>query len=93
MLKDNPPTVPEGVSDASVQLVVDRWNHMNFMCRNHILNGLDTQLYEVYSVKKTAMKLWKALDKKYRTEDAGAKKHLAGQFLNYKIVDSRSVVT
>lgn len=31
-LKEDPPMVPEGVVDPSVQQTVDAWNHSNFLC-------------------------------------------------------------
>lgn len=33
------------------------------------------------------------LDKKYRVEDAGLKKFIVGRFLDYKMVDSKSVMS
>ncbi|XP_062089392.1 uncharacterized protein LOC133795929 [Humulus lupulus] len=47
----------------------------------------------VYSVMKTAKELWDSLDHKYKVEDAGAKKFLVGQFLNFKMVDSKNVIS
>ena len=42
--------------------------------------------------KKTTKELWKSLDHKYKTEDSGAKKFVMGRFLDYKIVDSKTMV-
>ncbi|XP_073120475.1 uncharacterized protein [Henckelia pumila] len=50
-------------------------------------------LYNVYCEKKTAKELWESLDKKYKTEDAGAKKFLVGRFLDFKMVDSKLVIS
>ncbi|XP_070665186.1 uncharacterized protein [Malus domestica] len=60
---------------------------------NYILNALDDSLYDVYVVCKTAKELWESLEKKYKTEDAGSKKFVVGKFLDYKMVDSKSVVS
>ena len=38
-------------------------------------------------------KLWASLDKKYKTEDAGTKKFIVGQFLKYKMVDNKTVIS
>ena len=65
----------------------------DFLCRNYILNGLDDSLYNVYSPIITAKKLWASLDKKYKTEDDGTKKFIVGQFLEYKMVDSMTVIS
>ena len=47
----------------------------------------------MYSSKKTAKELWESLDHKYKSEDVGAKKFLVGQFLNFKMVDSKTVIS
>ena len=46
----------------------------------------------MYSNKKTIKELWESLDRKYKTEDDGAKKFVVGHFLDYKMVDSKTVV-
>ena len=48
-------------------------------------------MYNVYSQVKTAKELWESLAKKYKIEDAGMKKFIVGKFLDYKIVDSKTV--
>ncbi|PKI61871.1 hypothetical protein CRG98_017769 [Punica granatum] len=42
---------------------------------------------------KTAKELWESLECKYKSKDVGAKKFLIGQFLNFKMVDSRTVMS
>ncbi|XP_049363682.1 uncharacterized protein LOC125828429 [Solanum verrucosum] len=44
-------------------------------------------LYNVYSNMKTSKELWDALEKKYKTEDAGMKKFIVAKFLDYKMID------
>ena len=53
--------------------------------------GFTGPLYDVYTSKVTFKDLWESLDRKYKTEDAGAKKWIVGPFLDYKMVDSTSV--
>ena len=79
--------------DAQAVTALDAWNHSDFLCRNYVMNCLADSLYNVYSGIKTAKELWESLDKKYRTEDAGAKKFLVGRFLDYKMVDSKTVIS
>ncbi|XP_040367275.1 uncharacterized protein LOC121050607 [Rosa chinensis] len=73
--------------------VIDAWKHCEFLCRNYILNGLDDTLYDVYWSYTTAKELWNSLEKKYKVDDAGSKKFIIGKFLNYKMVDSKTVVS
>ena len=58
-----------------------------------MLGGMIDSLYNVYSSKTTAKDLWESLEHKYKTEDAGAKKWIVGRFLDYKMVDSKTVVS
>ncbi|XP_073138139.1 uncharacterized protein [Henckelia pumila] len=92
-LKKDPPVVVDGDSDTQRRTAVDAWNHNDFLCRNYILNGLDDTLYSVYSSVKTAKELWDSLEKKYKTEDAGIKKFVVGKFLDFKMVDSKTVMS
>ncbi|GJW75831.1 pol polyprotein [Tanacetum coccineum] len=47
----------------------------------------------VYCKTTTAKELWESLERKYKTEDAGTKKFVVARFLDYKMVDSKSVVS
>ena len=47
----------------------------------------------MYLDKKIAKELWESSDWKYKTEDPGAKKFVVGHFLDYKMVDSKTVVS
>ena len=79
--------------DRQVVVAVDAWKHFDFLCKNYILNGLDNTLYNVYSPIKTAKELWESLDRKYKTKDAGMKKFVVGRFLDYKMVDSKTIIS
>ncbi|GKD47910.1 pol polyprotein, partial [Tanacetum coccineum] len=73
--------------------VVEAWKHSEFLCRNYVLNGLVDSLYNVYCKTTTAKELWLSLERKYKTEDAGSKKFMVARFLDYKMVDSKSVIS
>ncbi|XP_057491347.1 uncharacterized protein LOC130777071 [Actinidia eriantha] len=82
----------EAEQDPMTMATVQAWKHSDFLCKIYILNGLDKTLYNVYSPLPTAKLLWDSLDKKYKVEDAGAKKFLIGGFLDFKMVDSKKVM-
>ncbi|PHT37341.1 hypothetical protein CQW23_25041 [Capsicum baccatum] len=63
------------------------------LLRNYILSGLQDDLYNVYSGTKTSKERWGALERKYKMEDAGIKKFLFARFLDFKMIDSKSVVS
>ncbi|GJW98685.1 retrovirus-related pol polyprotein from transposon TNT 1-94, partial [Tanacetum coccineum] len=65
----------------------------HFLCHNYVLNGLVDDLYNVYCKTTTAKELWESLERKYKTEDAGTKKFVVARFLDYKMVDSKNVIT
>ncbi|OMO62208.1 hypothetical protein CCACVL1_22961 [Corchorus capsularis] len=90
-LTESAPKMPEGELNAQAVSALEAWKHSDFLCRNYVLNGLSDTLYNVYCVHKTAKQLWDALDHKYKTEDAGAKKFIVGWFLDFLMVDSKSV--
>ena len=92
-LREDAPICNENETDRQVIVAVDAWKHSDFLCKNYILNGLDNTLYNVYSPIKTARELWESLDRKYKTEDAGMKKFIVGGFLDYKMVDFKTIIS
>ena len=92
-LQEDAPALKEDETDKQVVAAVEAWKHADFLCRNYLLNGLDNTLYNVYCAFNTARELWESLDKKYKTEDAGLKKFVVGKFLDYKMLDSKTVIS
>ncbi|CAM8903039.1 unnamed protein product [Rhodiola kirilowii] len=92
-LTDDTPTVSNEEDDPQVLLTFNTWKDGDYMCRNHVLNSLSDTLYKVYCIKSSAKELWESLDRKYRTEDAGSKKYIVGRFLEFKMVDSKTVTS
>ncbi|GJU13209.1 retrotransposon protein, putative, ty1-copia subclass [Tanacetum coccineum] len=64
----------------------------DFLCHNYVLYGLVDDLYNVY-YKTTNAKELGSLERKCKTEDAGTKKFVVACFLDYKMVDSKNVIT
>ena len=69
------------------------WKDSDYLCRNYVMNSLNDSLYNVYSAKRSSKELWESLDRKYKTEDAGSKKYIVGRFLDFQMVDSKTVVS
>ncbi|TMW94027.1 hypothetical protein EJD97_010860 [Solanum chilense] len=72
-------------------MIIEAWKHADFLCKGYILSALEDDLYNVYSEMSTSIELWDALEKKYKTEDACLKKFVVTKFLDYKMVDSKTV--
>ncbi|XP_019229858.1 PREDICTED: uncharacterized protein LOC109210842 [Nicotiana attenuata] len=92
-ISEDVPVLGEETPENERFVITEAWKNSDFLCRNYILSCLKDGLYNVYSVMKTSRELWNALEKKYKTEDAGHKKYLAAKFLDFKMVDGKSVIT
>ena len=44
-------------------------------------------------IRKQMKELWESIYQKFKTEDVGSKKFVVDRFLDYKIVDSKIVVS
>ncbi|KAL2457669.1 zinc knuckle (CCHC-type) family protein [Abeliophyllum distichum] len=82
-----------GEGDIQAVSIVEAWKHSDFLCQNYVMNDLVDSLYNVYSTMKTAKELWESLDRKYKIDDAWAKKFIVSRFLDYKMVDSKTVIS
>ncbi|XP_048318866.2 uncharacterized protein LOC125418693 [Ziziphus jujuba] len=91
LTKDAPPSDEE--SDKENLMAVDVWKNSNYLCWNYVLNGLCDTLYRVFYVTKSAKELWKTLDWKYKTENAGSEKFVVGRFLDYVMVDTKPLMS
>ncbi|KAJ9561442.1 hypothetical protein OSB04_006602 [Centaurea solstitialis] len=92
-LTEVPPQVGEWEFDIESVSAVEAWKHSEFLCRNYVLNGLADPLCNVYCKVPTAKELWESLDHKYKIEDAGTKKHVVARFLEFKVIDSKTVMS
>ncbi|KAF3685433.1 Histidine-containing phosphotransfer protein 1 [Capsicum annuum] len=77
----------------TLQLYVFKDSYLKKLQRNYILNGLKDELYNVYGGMKMTKELWGGLERKYKTEDVGTKKFFVVRFFEFKMIDSKSVVS
>ncbi|XP_038717203.1 uncharacterized protein LOC120010478 [Tripterygium wilfordii] len=87
------PILSPDEEDITTLAVVQFWKDNEYLCKNYILNGLVDDLYNVYSNIPLAKELWDSFEKKYKTEDVGIKKFVVAKFLDFHMVDDKSVVT
>eukprot|EP00268_Persea_americana_P062446 TRINITY_DN8006_c2_g2_i1.p1 TRINITY_DN8006_c2_g2~~TRINITY_DN8006_c2_g2_i1.p1 ORF type:complete len:172 (-),score=17.82 TRINITY_DN8006_c2_g2_i1:474-989(-) len=69
-----------------------KWKENDYLCRSHILNLVTDNIYNLYSEARYAKDLWRALDRKYKTEESRAKKYAVGRYLNFKMVDDKPIL-
>ncbi|CAN6715569.1 unnamed protein product [Malus baccata var. baccata] len=74
VVKEEALTSNENLMIKETVMAIEAWNHSEFCCRNYILNSLDDNLYDIYSLCKTSKELWESLKKKYKIDDASSKK-------------------
>ncbi|KAF3624959.1 hypothetical protein T459_30598 [Capsicum annuum] len=94
------PMAPAEKPKKFVGIDFKRWQQKMFfylttLClqRNYILSGLQDDLYNVYSGTKKSKELCGTLEWKYKTEDVGIKKFFVARFLDFKMIDNKSVVS
>nr|KAJ0203942.1 hypothetical protein LSAT_V11C500257960 [Lactuca sativa] len=88
------PVLPESVEDEPLEATRRRskWENDDYICRDHILNGMCDSLFDIYQNFESANELWDSLDSKYMAEDASSKKFLVSNFMGCKIINSRPVM-
>lgn len=67
------------------QLAYDAWVHIDFLCKNYILNCHSDALYSAYCTVSTIKRVVGQTIHNYNAQDTGTKK-IVGKFLNFKIV-------
>lgn len=92
-LTKDPPDLQEGANNQEFVIALDVWKHSDFLCNNYIVNGLDNTLYGVYSAMKSAKELWISLGGGYKAKKSERKKFIIDKFLEYKMIDSKTVIS
>ncbi|KAI3767273.1 hypothetical protein L2E82_17365 [Cichorium intybus] len=80
----------KAISDLEKQRALRRESEQ--LCLGHIKNSLSDRLYDLYAPITDPRELWKALELKYKAHEEGTNKYLVSKYLEYQMVDDRSIM-
>ena len=90
---EDPPVPAADMPNNQKFMVTEAWKQADFLCKGYILSALKDNLYNIYNAVETSKEMWSALEKKYKTEDVCLKKFVVAKFLDYKMMDGKTVGT
>ncbi|XP_021765500.1 uncharacterized protein LOC110730027 [Chenopodium quinoa] len=71
---------------------IKKFDRDNKFVRGHLLNSMKYNIFDLYVNMKSAKEMWESLEKKYGADDAGKKKYVTGNWLNFKLVDTKPIM-
>ncbi|KAK9165962.1 hypothetical protein Scep_001153 [Stephania cephalantha] len=85
---------PMESDDETVEQIRKRqkWETDDHTCRGHILNAMKDSLCSTSTMTSPLAESWEKLEARYHKEDATSKKFLISKFINFKMVDERSLM-
>ncbi|KAK4391846.1 Retrovirus-related Pol polyprotein from transposon TNT 1-94 [Sesamum angolense] len=64
----------------------------NKTVRGHLLNYMTNTLFDLFVNHKSARTIWNTLESRYGSDDAWRKKYVVGKWLQFQIVDGKSIM-
>ncbi|KAH6775582.1 multidrug resistance-associated protein 10 [Perilla frutescens var. hirtella] len=64
----------------------------NKTTRGHMLNHMTNSLFDLLVNTRSAKLIWETLEKKYGGDDAGKRKYVVGKWLQFRMVDDKSIM-
>lgn len=82
----------DAAAKATAEAEKAKWDEANQACLSRLLNVLSNRLFDVYSAFTSAKELWAELENKFSEVDNGNESFATESYLNYKMVEGRSVM-
>ncbi|KAK4383081.1 hypothetical protein Sango_2811900 [Sesamum angolense] len=105
---DDPPEITPQTTEASIAIVTTsqtvtdssrredelkvKYENDNKTVRGHLLNHTTNTLFDLFVNHKSARTIWNTLESRYGGDDAGRKKYVIGKWLQFQIVDGKSIL-
>ncbi|KAH0706258.1 hypothetical protein KY285_010762 [Solanum tuberosum] len=71
---------------------IAKWQDDDYLCKNYILGGMSNKYYDQYYIKcKFAKEIWDTLKAIHLAEEASSKKFLVSNYMEFKMVDDKSI--
>ncbi|KAK4393567.1 hypothetical protein Sango_1827500 [Sesamum angolense] len=106
VLFTDPPEITTQTTDTSTAIITTsqtdssrkedelkaKYEKDNRMVRGHLLNYMTNTLFDLFVNHKSARTIWNTLESRYGGDDAGRKKYVVGKWLQFQIVDGKSIM-
>ena len=95
VLDSNLPPIFEQKEDDNETIIALRKKREEdeIVCRGHILNALSERLYDLYTNEISTLKIWNALEFKYKAGEASTKKFLISKYIEYTFNDEIPILS
>lgn len=105
VLTTNPPTsTPTTTPSTTPQITFDdnqskvdeekilKFTKDNKTARGYMLSHMSDPLFDLFYIEKSAKTIWEALEKKYGADDAGKRKYVTGEWLDFEVTDDKPIM-
>ncbi|KAK4386389.1 hypothetical protein Sango_2509500 [Sesamum angolense] len=106
VLFTNPPEITTQTTDTSTAIITTsltdsstredelkaKYEKDNRTVRGHLLNYMTNTLFDLFVNHKSARTIWNTLESRYGGDDAGRKRYVVGKWLQFQIVDGKSIM-
>nr|CAB3471194.1 unnamed protein product [Digitaria exilis] len=82
----------DDAAKATAKEAKEKWDKANQACLSRLLNIISNRLFNLYSKFESAKALWTELESEFSEVDNGNESFATESYLNYKMVEGRSVM-